>query len=612
MKKQISRKLWTIVCALLAFVLVFSLSACGGKNNGGGNGLTLSTKSVSVDVGASSVVIVTAGVSGSEEVTWSSSNDAVATVTGSGSGNKMGNVNGVSAGSATITATVGSKTAKCNVTVTDAEVITITQNGSNAPASIDLTGKTATVQLAATSTKNHDIVWESSKPLIVSVENGLVTALENSGTATITAKCSTHSDVKDTVQIVVGSGEDSYYEMTVGTAGTAAYAKENNVWCAWTEWGAIGTAEYDNGVARLDFSNNTWEKDGGQFYCVQLFYASDKNSFTEGTTYKLTFKLKATELKDVEGNDTDGGRVTVNGMQLNIAKSATPVEYEIYYNHNNTLCDFNMQFGQSGQFPTDILAGAFEFSDFKWEEAGDPVKLSAPSFTYNATTKVISITDSNPAQSCTYRLDLYNGAQLVGSVPVTNGGVVATSSITQNGEFDAYLVAIHNNPHYTDSDKSTSTAKVTVNNQSVTIAAGDQTAAINNPGNWRYFAMGGAVVDPVPFIDASGVIHIAYTNNNGNGGYGMQMFLENSGAVTGNNYKITCTIKSLGASGSVTVNGNAFTFSAANETKQVDVTFTEAGGDGTEASGYTGASAAIVFGTGDGSYEISDFAITAA
>ncbi len=604
MKRLKFGKLSSIVCALLALVLVFSLAACGDKkDNGGnnnGNGLALNTQSVSVDIGASAPVLVTSAVT--EDVVWSSSNEDVATVVGSGNGKRMGTVEGVAAGTATITATSGGKSATCKVTVTEAEVVTITKDGTAAPASIALTGKDASVQLAASSSKNHEITWTSNKPLIVSVENGLVKALENSGTAIVTAQCSTHSDVLATVEIVVGSGEDSRYDMKNGTEGTAAYALKNHEWCAWTEWGGITKAVYDNGVVKFAFTNNDWTQEGGEFYCVQLFYAhEDRSSFVENTTYKLSFKLKSNA----------AGRVTINGMQLRIAESETPVEYVVYYNHNNALADFNMQFGQAGQHPSDMVAGEFELSDFKWEEAGPAVKLAAPSFTYDASTKKIAITDSNPAGSCTYRLDFYQGGVAKGSVNVTNGGVVSTSTISSNGEYDVYLVAVSTNPHFTNSDKSTATATITVSNDKVTIASGDQTAAINAPGSWRYFAMGGATVSPDPYIE-NDVIHIAYTNNNGNGGYGMQMFYEGASVVTGNSYTVTCKVKSLGSTGRITVNGKEVSFTSAGETKEITVTYVESGGDGTESSGYTGASVAIVFGTGDGSYEISEFAINPA
>lgn len=74
--------------------------------------LTVSPTTATVAVGAAETITATVTPSTYSNVVWTSSNEGVATVSAAGV------VTGVSAGTATITATAGGKTATCTVTVT--------------------------------------------------------------------------------------------------------------------------------------------------------------------------------------------------------------------------------------------------------------------------------------------------------------------------------------------------------------------------------------------------------------------------------------------------------------------------------------------------------------
>ena len=100
--------------------LVFGLTACGNKQGGGKEDpenppeaevtrLTLNRERLSVEVGKSTSIIATVEPA-SATVTWTSSNDAIATVAD-------GRVTGVAPGEATVTAKAGSLSATCAVTV---------------------------------------------------------------------------------------------------------------------------------------------------------------------------------------------------------------------------------------------------------------------------------------------------------------------------------------------------------------------------------------------------------------------------------------------------------------------------------------------------------------
>lgn len=171
MKKFRLGKLFSTVCALLSFVLVFSIAACGGGDDGSGggesNGLTLNAYTLSIDKNGNSPLLVTSPVT--EDVIWTSSDESKVTVTGSGAGKRMGTVSAVEIGTAVITAKSGENFATCTVNVLEAETITVTKDGSAVSSDVTISGKDATVQLSATSSRGHDIAWESSKPLIASV-----------------------------------------------------------------------------------------------------------------------------------------------------------------------------------------------------------------------------------------------------------------------------------------------------------------------------------------------------------------------------------------------------------------------------------------------------------
>ena len=114
-------------------------------------------------------------------VTWSSSNTAVATV-------KDGKVTAVKAGTATITAKAGDKSATCAVTVT-AATVAVTSIALD-KTSLQLTegeSYTLTATVKPDNATNKTVTWSTSDSKVATVKDGKVTAVK-AGTATITAK----------------------------------------------------------------------------------------------------------------------------------------------------------------------------------------------------------------------------------------------------------------------------------------------------------------------------------------------------------------------------------------------------------------------------------------
>ena len=187
---------------------VYLATWTGGNNNHGGNklhftefvdvtGVTLDkTEAALTEAGATVTLVATVVPENATDktVTWSTSDDKVATVVD-------GVVTAVANGKATITATVGEKTATCEVTVAiavtgvtlDKETATLTEAG----ATVTLVATVAPVNAA-----DKTVVWSTSDDKVATVVDGVVTAVAN-GKATITAKA---GEFSATCEVTVAVG----------------------------------------------------------------------------------------------------------------------------------------------------------------------------------------------------------------------------------------------------------------------------------------------------------------------------------------------------------------------------------------------------------------------
>ena len=176
-------------------VLVLGLVACtifgsqftelftGGKNDTPVRALTLSQRNADLTVG-STVKLTASG--GESTVSFSSSNEAVATVSADGT------VKAVGEGSAVVTAKAGDLTASCSVAVKGTEQTDVpatntlflqSSGGLTGQFSMD-PGETASVKVVGSSAP---VTWSSSDSQIATVDaSGIVTGV-SSGSAIITA-----------------------------------------------------------------------------------------------------------------------------------------------------------------------------------------------------------------------------------------------------------------------------------------------------------------------------------------------------------------------------------------------------------------------------------------
>ena len=153
-------------------------------------GVSLDQTTLGLNVGESTSLTATAAPGGAanRNVSWSSSANAVATV------DAAGRVTAVSAGTATITVTTEDqgKTATCAVTVSTVPVSGVTLDKSALTLLVGDT-RTLTAVVAPDTATNKTVSWTSGDSDIVSVANGVITALAP-GEATITATAGSKSD----------------------------------------------------------------------------------------------------------------------------------------------------------------------------------------------------------------------------------------------------------------------------------------------------------------------------------------------------------------------------------------------------------------------------------
>lgn len=137
--------------------------------------LTLSQSDITIPSGEKALLTVTGGTG---EVSWSTSNENIATVDG-------GSVTGVAGGTVTITATAGEESASCKVTVTGDPWVS-TANLSLNKTDFTLPAGDPPVQMKVNGT-DSPVTWASNNTSVVTIsESGVVTRVGR-GTTTITA-----------------------------------------------------------------------------------------------------------------------------------------------------------------------------------------------------------------------------------------------------------------------------------------------------------------------------------------------------------------------------------------------------------------------------------------
>ncbi len=506
-KKGKFGKFLALICSLMAGVMIFSLAAC---NDDGGetNSLKLNKDTLSVAVGGTEQLSVTSSTT--ENIEWTIDKTSVATVKGSGAGNKLCTVTGVAEGTATVTAKAGDQTATCAVTVGGTsqgdETVTIKLGGEEVGTdAYNLYGEGDALTFTATASKGSAITWESSDPAKATVSNGKVTAVA-AGDATITAKVSDSVKASVNVKVLEGTTVNAGSENAL-VSGWCYFAGESDA-------NVASCVNFEDKAVKIKYS---WS--GGQFWNVQLFF---KNNLT-GKDHGVTFTLVA----------PSEGKITVNSVAQELVAGANAITVESY-----TGSTLSIQFGVEGDSCFTGQNLEFLFKDIVYT-ANTESALATPSFSYDEGTKVVTITDTanGAIEDKVYQLGFFESATAadpVATVIAVNGEVVDLSKIAAG----TYTVRIR---AYSESDKilnsgwSETTATITSENS--------RTDLLNNqnvPGKWAYFFEAGK---DDAYLDANGNViikNLQAINGEGNW-WGTQVFYtpESGKTITGASFTIT-------------------------------------------------------------------------
>ncbi|MDE6708636.1 MAG: Ig-like domain-containing protein [Oscillospiraceae bacterium] len=186
-------------------------SATCSVNVQGKPGISLNKSSLSMYIGDTSTL--TASVTpANSTVTWSSSNTSIATV------NSSGKVTMISAGSATITASIRyngvNYSTTCSVTVTKPSITVKTQNTLSSDNGVWLGDQYVYMSKSGNIPSGVSVVWKSSNTNVVTVDSSGHISTVNGGTATITGSFSyggnTYS-ASDTVKVITQNSVRTFF-----------------------------------------------------------------------------------------------------------------------------------------------------------------------------------------------------------------------------------------------------------------------------------------------------------------------------------------------------------------------------------------------------------------
>ncbi len=224
-KSKTNKPLLKILCLLGVFLLLFSLFGCDVPAPPSEDVVTVTPTSATVIEGKS--VTLTATSSENREISWSSSDEDIATVEG-------GVVTGISEGVATITANDGKKYASAEIIV-----IADPDKPANPNPPIDPTDPTdptepsedevkveltryalsimegTTYNIIVTEPADASVIWTTNNSEVATVNGGKISALR-AGIATITATLASgkgHADCVVTVTAKPPEGKDAYPEL---------------------------------------------------------------------------------------------------------------------------------------------------------------------------------------------------------------------------------------------------------------------------------------------------------------------------------------------------------------------------------------------------------------
>lgn len=320
--------------------------------------VTLDQTALNLQVGGTADLTATVAPSDATDkaVTWSSDKESVATVVN-------GKVTAIAAGTATITAKAGDKTAACVVTVTNpvVEVTGVTLDKK----SITMYVKDKAVALKATvapaNATNKAVTWESSNDKVAKVSaNGSVTPVGR-GTATITVKTANGKTAacKVTVKVHVSRVKLSKTKATIGEKESLALkatvspstVSSSDKKITWKSSNTKLATVSSKGVVKAKKAGTvkiTARADGKSATCtVTIKKAPTKITVKKASvslkrkgTYKIKYTLKPSGARNkvtYKSNKTKVAKVSSSGVITGVRKGTAKITVKTYNGKKATI-----------------------------------------------------------------------------------------------------------------------------------------------------------------------------------------------------------------------------------------------------------------------------------
>ena len=295
--------------------------------------------------------------------TWTSSNNSVATVDGSG---KAATVTGVRAGTVTITHQYAKNNGLWSSTETEQYQITVTSSAAAATptlslskSSVSLTTKGATSTITATvgnEPEEYIITWESSNEDVATVENGVVKAV-GAGTATITAKL-IYYDANDEMQEIskTASVKVTFSSYTLYYYALIPGASDSGTSSADSRWYGLGLAQISGAPNPSSLSYGV--HDEVEYTVTSITKALYPNLTYNGVTYK--YAEAGSENAYAEGYYTvlpyrlvvaDGANAGNNNYNGTASGKTYHLDHTISLNEKSyKTVTFNVQYPETSSF----------------------------------------------------------------------------------------------------------------------------------------------------------------------------------------------------------------------------------------------------------------------
>ena len=521
-----------------------TINALNPTGNVSVTGVTLDQNTLTIGVGGTAKLVATIAPANAtnKNVTWTSSDTSVATVS-------LGTITAKKAGTTTITVTTadGSFTASCTVTVDSSSIAVTGVTLNKATLTLkeeDVEALTATI--SPNNATNKNVTWSSSDDSVATVLNGTVTAT-GSGTATITvttvdgsftASC-TVTVTAANMSLTIEKGDyASGYTATTGTSGTItkSVAGTNDLSISYSgintkssggssysftmylaNYGYIYSTSVPDGYypssITVNFASNT-----GESGKIGISYTSSANSTRDETVSGTVSKGGSYSLSNADQNkgywniSTNGANVQFASISLTysiIQSGSTLSSISLDTTNVKTSYIVNEEFSSSGLVVTAhysddtsvvVSSSNYTISEPNMTKAG----TETITVTYESQTASFDITISNPA--ITSITATVNGTYYVGDI-------ITKSDITVKDNYgDAVTDYSFPDYQFTYSDASSGGA---LTDKTFTITYNDVSTTLTTQVQRRArVAVSGSVDDTITkeTTGASGNTYIEWSN----------------------------------------------------------------------------------------------------